>query len=419
MNKHLTGVVTTVAIVMVGLLTACSPSNEGGRPVVSLSGGSVELPPKARAACETVFARTVTDAGTSIVLVIDTTASRADMPLPQALLTDLRAASRADGSLSVIAVDGTGKAPRLVAKNVALSTPGPRDRPSVAKLADVMPSCVQALYGDQLTPTAPGTDLHRAIALAAELLRPGSTLWVVSDWLSNTGPLRLDADLLAEQPEKAGVAAARRAPLDLAGATLKTTGVANASMPMLAANRAWMRDFTRSLCAAWDARGCDAIALDPVNPERDATGLPEDEIPAFPDVTTTSASGSCTIEVPASLAFEGGSADLGAGAEEVLAVPLQMLRDHDDSRASIVGHTASSAAYTRGQLLELSQRRAAAVKAFLVRGGIEASRIIARGVGDTQPRVEDIDPRTGRQIPRLAAGERRVDIVVGGASCSR
>lgn len=418
MNKHLTGV-ALVAIVIAGILTACSPSSGGDQPVVSLAHEKAELSPKARAACEAVVARTVTGAGTSIVLVVDATASMADMPLPQGLLADLRAASRADGSLSVIAVDGVGKAPRLVAKNVALSTPGPRDRPSVVELAEVMPSCVRALYGDRLTPTAPGTDLHRAIALAAELVGKDSTLWVVSDWLSNTGPLRLDADLLAEQPERAGATAARQAPVDLAGATLKTAGVANASVPMLAANRTWMRDFTRSLCGAWKARGCEAIALDPVNPERAAKGLPKDAIPTFPGVTTSSVSTGCTVEVPASLAFEGGSAVLGPGAGEVLAVPLRTLRDHDGSRASIVGHTASSAAYTRDQLLRLSRQRAEAVKTFLVRGGIEAGRITARGVGDTRPRVEDIDHRTGRQIPRLAASERRVDIVVGGAPCSR
>ena len=45
------------------------------------------------------------------------------------------------------------------------------------------------------------------------------------------------------------------------------------------------------------------------------------------------------------------------------------------------------------------------------------SRLTVTGVGDTQPKVEDLDPTTGQQIAHLAAQERRVDVIIKGAPC--
>lgn len=417
MKKHLMGVLALL-ITVAGPLTACS-TTATVEASPSLAAAGPGLSPKARAACERVLARTMAPSAEDLVVVVDATSSVADLPLPPGLVADLRQASQRGGSLSLIAVDGARASSRLVAKRVALSTPGPRDRPSVAKLASVIPSCVQAVYADRLAPTSPGTDLHRALALAAELLGPKGTLWVVSDWLSNTGQLDLDADLLSGDPAAAARQAARRAPVDLRGATLKSAGIADASTPMLSANRQWMLRFVRDLCTTWGARGCDSLDLDPVNPERHASGLPEDRVPPFPGVATATSRSGCTVEIPASLAFAGGSAALAGSAGEVLDVPLRLLRDNPRAEVTIVGHTASSSAYTQRQLLALSRDRAAAVKAWLVDHGIRASRIATKGVGDTEPRVEDIDRGTGRQIPRMAALERRVDLTVGGAPCSR
>jgi len=55
------------------------------------------------------------------------------------------------------------------------------------------------------------------------------------------------------------------------------------------------------------------------------------------------------------------------------------IRSHTDSR--------SSASYN----LELSQKRAKAVVDFLVENGIDTSRLMARGYGETEPINECVD----------------------------
>jgi outer membrane protein OmpA-like peptidoglycan-associated protein len=409
-----------VAALFVGVLlalTGCSgnPGDGGG----TTPAAATALSPDAVDACQEVFARTVPEAAERLVLVVDRTASAADMPLPTGLVDDLRELSLADGSLSIIAVDGAGAAPRIVAKHVAVSTPGQRDRPSVADLAEVIPACAEAVYGAQLMPAAPGTDLHRALALAGELAEPGTTLWLVSDMLGNTGPLTLDGDLLALEADDAARAAAQAAPLDLGGATLEVSGIGNSSTPMLGGHRTWLRDFTAGLCQAWGAQGCDALDLDPVNAERTDTGLPEDPMPPFPGVTSTVTPAGCLFEVPAGVAFAGASATLGPDAVAVLTQPLSLLQHHPTATVTVIGHTASSSAYTYDELVRLSEERAGSVRGFFLANGIDGGRVTARGVGDTEPEVEDIDPSTGRQIAAMASVERRVDILIEGVPCSR
>lgn len=423
MNHEKNRRVTLVACVLLQLVavvlaaSACAPGPEPANSPSSASAAALD--PEARAACEELFSRTLPDADTQVVVVYDATASNADAPFPPALAEDLRSASRADGALSLIAVDGGGAAPRLLAKEVALSTEGPRDRPSVAELAEVVPACVSAIYGARTAPRTAGTDLHRALALAAELLSAGDTLWVVSDWFSTTGPLSITTDLQREAPDLAGRRVAGTARLRLAGIHLETSGLANASVPLLSPQRQWMRSFVRSLCTSWQAGGCAGIGLDPVDPVRSAAGLPEDDVAPFPGSTPVTTVAGCRFELPSTLLFGGDSARLSRGARAVLGPVVDLLLSETSTSVEVIGHTASSAAHTAGELVRLSRRRAQAVSDHLVRAGVDRARVHARGVGDTEPTVEDIDPHTGRQVEAMAARERRVDIEIGGASCSR
>jgi outer membrane protein OmpA-like peptidoglycan-associated protein len=63
---------------------------------------------------------------------------------------------------------------------------------------------------------------------------------------------------------------------------------------------------------------------------------------------------------------------------------------------------------TPGANQRLSERRAEAVRAALVRDGIEAGRIVARGLGAEYPVASNDDPG-GRQL------NRRVEILLGDA----
>lgn len=81
----------------------------------------------------------------------------------------------------------------------------------------------------------------------------------------------------------------------------------------------------------------------------------------------------------------------------------RMLEDHSDLRISIEGHTDSDGddAYN----LELSERRAAAVKQFLIdEYGIDAGRLETTGLGETVPAADNATPEGKQQ-------NRRVELV--------
>jgi len=71
-------------------------------------------------------------------------------------------------------------------------------------------------------------------------------------------------------------------------------------------------------------------------------------------------------------------------------------------RLEIQGHTDNVGAPAAN--LKLSQDRAAAVKAYLVQGGVAAARLTTSGLGDTKP-VADNRTDAGR------AENRRVELV--------
>ena len=84
--------------------------------------------------------------------------------------------------------------------------------------------------------------------------------------------------------------------------------------------------------------------------------------------------------------------------EEILA----MLKDHADLKLAIEGHTDNVGDAAANQ--SLSEKRAAAVKAYLVSKGIEASRLESKGLGATKPKAAN-DTAEGRQT------NRRVELV--------
>jgi outer membrane protein OmpA-like peptidoglycan-associated protein len=81
----------------------------------------------------------------------------------------------------------------------------------------------------------------------------------------------------------------------------------------------------------------------------------------------------------------------------------QMLTEHSDLKLTIEGHTDNVGNAAANQ--DLSERRAAAVKAYLVeKHGIDASRLTSAGLGDKKPATKNDTPE-GRQQ------NRRVELV--------
>ncbi|NND61527.1 MAG: OmpA family protein, partial [Gammaproteobacteria bacterium] len=91
--------------------------------------------------------------------------------------------------------------------------------------------------------------------------------------------------------------------------------------------------------------------------------------------------------------FEFDSAQLRDGAETRLDEAVQTLRMNGDLKIEVAGHTDSIGAASYNQ--SLSQRRAESVRDYLVAKGIDASRLTAKGYGESQP-IASNDTRESR-----------------------
>ncbi len=103
--------------------------------------------------------------------------------------------------------------------------------------------------------------------------------------------------------------------------------------------------------------------------------------------------------------FEFNKSDLKTGVARNLMPLIDVLKDHPDQAVVIEGHTDSVGA--RQYNLNLSERRADAVRGYLLDHGVDGARITTRGLGPDYP-VADNDSETGRQQ------NRRVEIILPG-----
>lgn len=101
--------------------------------------------------------------------------------------------------------------------------------------------------------------------------------------------------------------------------------------------------------------------------------------------------------------FNSGRADLNAGATSSLNKLAAFLNHYPDRGAAIEGHTDSMGSDEQNQ--GLSQRRAEAVKSYLVGQGIGTIRLAAAGKGENQPLASN-DSAQGRQQ------NRRVEVII-------
>ncbi len=100
--------------------------------------------------------------------------------------------------------------------------------------------------------------------------------------------------------------------------------------------------------------------------------------------------------------FDSDSDKLRADAKPAIDQLRDALKTNPSWKVMIEGHTDSTS--TAAHNLDLSKRRAAAVKAALVAGGIDAARLSTQGYGQTKP-VASNDSELGR------AQNRRVEVV--------
>lgn len=101
--------------------------------------------------------------------------------------------------------------------------------------------------------------------------------------------------------------------------------------------------------------------------------------------------------------FETDRAELKPGAARNLDQLAQALRDNPTSTVEIEGHTDSTGGHGYNQTL--SDRRAQAVRGYLVSHGIDGSRVASRGLGPDYP-VASNGTEAGRQQ------NRRVEVII-------
>lgn len=422
--RNLLGLILIFATTLTGCsgnASATAPNNPADQTAHGLwaTSASASLRQDTKDACRDIWAAPADRApsGPHVLIVVDRTAGVADQPLPPSLETDIRDASSTGGTLSVVGVEGAGKAPPILVKNAALNTPGPLDRPSVKDVAEAMPACVAAeLLGQD--PEGEGSDIYAALAVAAELAAAETKLWILSDGQFNAGQVVLTEELLRLEPAAAAARISSTAPLNLKG-QWRQAGLANTTTPLGPAAREWMRTFTAALCTEWQASGCQDIALTPVNPVRSgSSALPADDPLPYPTSAVVKTAAGCTFIIPEILTFAKDSAELRDGAEDVLEVPAALAAGTSGSIVRITAHTASVPGTRSEDLIRFSRLRGESAANVFRAAGIPEDRLVIEGVGDSMPLAEDIDPATGKQIESLAALERRVDILIQGAQCS-
>lgn len=103
------------------------------------------------------------------------------------------------------------------------------------------------------------------------------------------------------------------------------------------------------------------------------------------------------------LQFETAKSDLKSASYVHLKNLVDVMKRKKDLRIRIDGHTDSDGEESANQLL--SQKRAESVKNYLVSQGIDASRILAKGWGESKPVAENATPQGKAQ-------NRRTEITV-------
>ena len=100
--------------------------------------------------------------------------------------------------------------------------------------------------------------------------------------------------------------------------------------------------------------------------------------------------------------FNKGNANFRQDSYPILIKVAEMMKQHPEAHFRIEGHTDSSGSYPSNQ--RLSDRRAAAVRLYLINSGIPSENLIAEGYGETRP----VNSNLTREGQRL---NRRVEII--------
>lgn len=148
-----------------------------------------------------------------------------------------------------------------------------------------------------------------------------------------------------------------------------------------------------------------------VDTDGDGIPDPEDKCPTVPGVKENQGCPEIKEEVVQRINYAAQNIYFASGKYTLLSKSFkgldevaQIMKDNPDTKLDIEGHTDNTGSDALNQ--KLSENRAGAVKAYLVKKGIDESRLSAAGFGPTQP-VADNKTAAGRQK------NRRVEMKLG------
>jgi len=102
--------------------------------------------------------------------------------------------------------------------------------------------------------------------------------------------------------------------------------------------------------------------------------------------------------------FDHGTSQLKSSSTSALQALLKTMQKSNNLKIEVAGHTDNTGSKDVNQWL--STRRAEAIKNWLIKNGINTSRIVPKGYGETKPMASNDDEKDGREL------NRRIEIIV-------
>jgi outer membrane protein OmpA-like peptidoglycan-associated protein len=353
--------------------------------------------------CREIRSLPAPTAGRRLAVVVDLTTSVRPRPLAPALL-DRIAKLQANSALEVFGVNGNGgDVPRLPA--IALDPMPGDDSTDGNDARGLALRCLPGWLADPvLQPTTPGSDIAAAFNAAAR--QHPELIGVSSDGVATTGGVTLDGVGLDDPRPAINDLADGGAIAPLAGISVLWTDAGEARPPLPEPVRGQIVDMWTQLLTRAKAKKVEFSSVTGSSAEAGvvlgrADGPADDWTPPEPPPPGQ--------DIPSSLLFRPGSAQLSPEADAVLRPIAKRLAADPTLRARIAAHCADFG--SRKYQLAMTRRRGANVLHRLDVLGAAPSQLKSVSFGSTRPIANEWpDGRSGKHDLAAAAKNRRVAI---------
>lgn len=343
--------------------------------------------------------------GGPVTLAVGARANSAAPVLPPAIVDLTREAAKQSQTVSLVRVDGSPTVSFQGTFRTDAANDVARDNELAMFVSDVQ-SRVTALL-----PKAPEADVLGAIGEAARITPEGGTVVLIDSGLQTTGQIRFQdpGTFGADPKEFVAYLQARSLMPSLTGRSVVLVGLGNTAEPQAALDaslRARVTELWHTVVSSAGASCVEVIdtaaSRTSVTTDVPVTPVTLPTVPPFqPCGETVLRDGDTVGFLPDQAVFR------DPAAARATLQDLATLVINGRQAVELIGTTAMAGPSEEGRI-ELSNRRAEAVKGVLVELGVPADRITTRGVGATWPdRVPDIAP-DGSLIPWAAAQNRSV-----------